>query len=373
MRIFVPSAATLLTDSAGHGEGLIAWGILSGLAARGHELVVCAERAELTAAPPFELHETGRPARLESLAPLARARCAGRLFERLGGSRRFDLVHWLFPQQPEEAVLAPPAGLPVVVGPLFAPWPAGSRTRPLRLGDAVRGAIRPLLHARHRRLLRGSLALLATPDAVRPGVVRSRVLGPGVDAARFSASPPADGSQILFVGTLERAKGVRDLVEAFAQLRRTRPEAELVLAGEGPDRAWIDDAQRRLGLNGSLRLLGAVAHPDVPALLAASTLFCLPSHGEPYGMAVVEAMAAGRAVVGTDTGGPRYLVDREHGGRLVPAGDPAALADALGELLNDRPVLAAAGAFNRSRVERELGLEPVLDALEDAYRDVTGR
>lgn len=373
MRIFVPSAATLLTDRAGHGEGLIAWGILSGLAARGHELVVCAERSNLSSPPPFQLHETGRASRLESLAPLVQARNARRLLERLGGSGRFDLVHWLFPQQPEEAVFAAPADLPVIVGPLFAPWPSGSRARPLRPGDAVRGAIRPLLHARHRRLLRASLALLATPDAARPGVVRSRVLGPGVDAARFSASPPADGSRILFVGTLERAKGVRDLVEAFAQLRRARPEAELVLAGDGPDRTWIDDARTRLGLNGSLRLVGPVSHAEVPALLAGSTLFCLPSHGEPYGMAVVEAMAAGRAVVGTDTGGPRHLVDREHGGRLVPAGDPAALAGALAELLDDRPALAAAGAFNRNRVEQELGLEPVLDALEDAYDEVTRR
>ena len=370
MRIFVPSSATLLTDRAGHGEGLIAWGILSGLAARGHELVVCAREADLSTDPPFELIVTGRASRFESVEPLAYARRARRLLVRLGGVRRFDVAHWLYPAEPHEALFLP-SGLPLVVGPLFAPWPPRPRDRRFRAGDAVRAVASPLLTARHRRVLSGAAAvLLATPEASRRDAAgRERLLPPGVDAARFTPTAPA-GGRILFVGKLERAKGVRELVEAFAQTRTALPEAELVLAGDGPDRAWLETERDRLGLDGSLKLLGAIEHERVPSLMAEATLVCLPSPYEPYGMAVVEAMAAGRPVVAVDTGGPHFLVDPVQGGRLVPPGDAGALAAALVELLSDSERLRAAGSFNRARVERDLSLAVMLDALEAVYAEL---
>src|SRR5204862_7357867 len=71
LRVLVPSASALLTDHRPHGEGLIAWDVFSGLAARGHELVVCAREAALRSSPPFEVVETGRASRWESVEPLA--------------------------------------------------------------------------------------------------------------------------------------------------------------------------------------------------------------------------------------------------------------------------------------------------------------
>jgi glycosyltransferase involved in cell wall biosynthesis len=373
LRIFVPSAASLLTDRRGNGEGLIAWHLLSGIAARGHELVVCAREADLAADPPFELIVTGRASRFESIEPLAYAQAARQRLRTFG---RFDLAHWLFPTGARDALFVPPADLPLVLGPHSAPWPREARTRRRpRAGDAIAAVARPAFTWYRKRTLDAAAAVLVTTPAALealPAQARSkaRIIPRGIDLDAYKQSPPAERRQVLFVGKLERAKGVVELVEAFA--RAGVKGARLVLAGEGPERGRVERRARELGLDGNHELLGSVPHQRVAGLLSESSLLCLPSYGEPFGMAVLEAMAAGRAVVATDAGGPRLLVDRTLGGRLVAPGDTEGLAAALRELLNDPDGLAAMGAFNRVRAEQEFALDSVIDAIEDVYASVVG-
>jgi len=305
----------------------------------------------------------GSGSRLESIAPLAYASKARRALERLGARTPFDVVHWLFPGEPEEALFAPGDRTPFVIGPLFSRWTTG-RGRRLQPGDAVKLALRPVERRRHRAALETATVLLATPDARN----RGRVLAPGVDPARFRVTPAA-GRSVAFVGRLERAKGVRELVEAFAGVVRAHPDATLVVAGDGSERTWIERRSVELGIVESVRLLGRVPADDVPAVLSEAAALCLPSRGEPYGMAVLEAMAAARAVVATDAGGPRHIVPAD-GGRLVPVGDAEALSQALISLLDDPCELAAMGLRNRQRVERELSVGRMLDRLEDVYAEV---
>lgn len=376
LRIFVPSAAALLTDSAGHGEGLAAWRLLSGLAARGHEIVACANVVTLEREAPFDVHEVGPAARLESLEPLASARRARRLLERLGGAARFDVVHWLFPNTAHAVLFHPPRGLPYVIGPHTAPWP--SRTRALRAGDAVRIALRPLFGVLHERALAAASALLFETDRgarMLPArhAAKAHVVSGGVDAARFEASPLPPGQRVLFVGRLERAKGVRELVDAFARVHAELAGSELVLAGDGPERSWVERRCRELGLNGSVRLLGRVANDDVPHLLRDATVFCLPSIGEPYGYSALEAMAAARPVVVRDDGGPAEYVDPLRGGRVVRGGNGEALARALVDVLANREAAERMGEFNRRRVVEELQTERMLDRLENVYEEVLAR
>jgi glycosyltransferase involved in cell wall biosynthesis len=374
LRIFVPSSARLLTDRQGHGEGLIAWQLLSGLAGRGHEIVVCARIADLGAEPPFELILTGLASRLQSLEPLVYMRKVARICRSLGGAERFDLAHWLFPTGPADTLFAPPSGLPLVVGPQSAEWPTRISPRPRRLGDAVRALARPAFSRARRQTEAATSVFMGTTTLALTGkpAARARLVPRGIDPSRFAATEPNGAPRILFVGKLERSKGVRELVEAFARTRDSVAGAQLVLAGEGPERGWIEQRARELGLNGSLELLGPVEHSRIADLLEETSLLCLPSHGEPFGMAALEAMAAGRAVVGTNAGGLGELVDPVHGGRLVAPFDTNALAAALVELLTDRDMLVELGRWNRDRVEREFSLERVLDRIEDAYQEALG-
>lgn len=351
MRIFFASTAAVLTDRHGHGESLIALDVLRGLAARGHTIVACAPTVDLSETPPFTVLELGRP-RNESLQPFVYASRARRALAAHGPA---DVVHWLYPGEPDQALFVPPSGTPFVVGPLFSAWPNG-QSRGLRLGDLVRTALRPVERRLGDRAVAAATVLLATRGA-RP---KGRLLPPGVDLARFDVEP-ARGATVAFIGRLERSKGVRELVEAFAAVRRRHPDARLVMAGDGSERGWLEQQE--------VELLGHVPADGIPALLRSAALAVVPSYGEPFGMTVLEAMAAGRAVVATDAGGPHHLVVPGTG-RLVPVGDVGALADAIASLLDAPDELAATGLAAREHVERNYSLDAMLDALEQVYCEV---
>lgn len=374
LRIFVASAAELLTDHAQHGEGLIAWQTFSALAGRGHELVVCAREIDLASEPPFEVVETGRRLRLESLEPLAYARHVRRHFEKRGGADAFDAVHWLFPQEP--LCFVPPRGVNFVLGPRSPSWAAPlapGAARPRRAGDVVRTATTPIFDALRRvACSRASRILVSTPLAAEgvPPRERSKVeVRPfGVDLARFPQRALPETPTVLYVGRLDPIKRVRELVEAFATVRRKLPDARLMVAGDGPERSSIEASCRELGIDGAVELLGRVRHDGVPALLGRCTLLCLPSVGEPFGMVVLEAMASARAVVAVAGGGPDWLVDPGRGGALASSGRPAVLAEAMVEVLGDVGQAEHMGAHNRERAEAEFGLETLAESLENAYR-----
>lgn len=166
---------------------------------------------------------------------------------------------------------------------------------------------------------------------------RSLVTPMGVDTARLAAAKAertGGRARVLFLGRLVPIKGVDLLLEAAA---RVPLPAEVVVAGDGPDRAELEQRARELRL--SIEFRGAVGPAERDRLLASADVVCLPSRevlgGRSEGVPVValEAMAAGAAVVCTDTGGlaelPRDAVTH------VPAGDPFALATAICAILAD--------------------------------------
>jgi glycosyltransferase involved in cell wall biosynthesis len=297
-----------------------------------------------------------------------------RVFDRAGGGRRFDLVHWLFPQGADE-VLFSPRSTAFVVGPHSPSWAVGRKT--LEIGDFVRQAARPLFRLLHERALSAaSMILISVPEAAGAVPLRfrakTRLLPFGVDERAFPPSALPTTPTILFVGRLAAEKGIRELVDAFGRMRARKKEARLVLAGDGPEREWVEGCGRAPGLSGSLELLGAVPHRRISELLKEASVLCVPSRGEPFGMVILEAMASGRAVVAADGPGPRYLLDDGRGGYLVPPADVSALADALSRALDDPARLETMGHHNRQKIEAEFSWRRILDALEDVYAESIG-
>ncbi len=187
-----------------------------------------------------------------------------------------------------------------------------------------------------RRLLARRAAVVAVSEAVaadarRRGVPVERVIENGVDLARFRPSPlpPGPPWRLLAVGRLVPQKGLDRLVEALARLPE---EVVLEVAGEGPEGPAL--AARAGALGGRLRLLGFVE--DVAGLYARAHLVVVPSRWEGFGLVAVEAMASGRPVLVSAVDALPSVVGEA--GVAVEAGDPAALARAVGGLLGD-PVL----------------------------------
>jgi len=146
-----------------------------------------------------------------------------------------------------------------------------------------------------------------------------------------------ESSLILSVGRLHPSKGFLDVLEAFASLRKKR-DLQLVILGEGPQRAELEARIRDLGLENNVYLAGAVDNPY--AWMARSQLFVLASQFEGLSNVIIEALACGCPVVSTDCPtGPREILEDGQFGELVPMHDPKALARAMERTL-DEPLAA---------------------------------
>ena len=177
--------------------------------------------------------------------------------------------------------------------------------------------------------------------------------------ARHEGGPPL----IVAVGRLAEPKDALTLVRALAAVPG-RPFTAL-LVGDGPDRPSIEGEVRRLGLQDAVALAGT--RDDVPELLARADVFALSSRSEGAPLSILEAMAAGLPVVSSLVGGvPELVVDGETG-LLVPPGDPAAMAVALGRLVADAGLRHRLGAAGRERARCRFDLRRQRRAHLDCY------
>ncbi len=184
----------------------------------------------------------------------------------------------------------------------------------------------------------------------------------GVDTAKFQpggAPMAARAPRVLFAGRLVEKKGVAHLLHAFAELRRAVPQAELVIAGDGPLRAPLEALAQSLGVPATFA--GRLTPEQLRAELAQARLFCLPSvtaangDAEGFGLVLLEAQACGVPVVTSARGGAREGLVEGETGHAFAEGDRAALARHLAQLLPDTTRLqrmaAAAAAFVRERFD----------------------
>jgi glycosyltransferase involved in cell wall biosynthesis len=262
---------------------------------------------------------------------------------------RFDVVlgSWAYPDGFAAVVLGKMLGVPSVVKlhgsdiNVIARMPGPGR--------AVRWAL-----PRADRVLAVSRAL--ADEAEKLGARRERlaVVPNGVDSELFFVAERdsarrelglSDGKWIVYVGRLQREKGVIDLLDAFERIARARNDARLALVGDGPARAECEARAERIG--DRVLLAGARPHSEVPRWMAAADLVTLPSWNEGTPNVLLEAQACGRPSVATTVGGIPDVIRDAIAGELVAPRDPKALADALERVLDrshDPRAIAAAGA-----------------------------
>jgi glycosyltransferase involved in cell wall biosynthesis len=209
-------------------------------------------------------------------------------------------------------------------------------------------------------------------ENVRRSLVDDYGLAEGKACCAFSGSNvevrshPVGGAErysrkaILFVGVAWERKGGPELVEAFAAVRRSHPDATLTIVGCRP----------RVRLP-NCRVLGRVPLNAMASLYEAASLLCLPSRHEPFGIAFVEAMHHALPLIGTDLGAIPDLISPGENGLLVPAADPAALAGALGLLLADPATMQRMGGQSLARARDRYTWDRVGDRLRQAIENVT--
>lgn len=170
---------------------------------------------------------------------------------------------------------------------------------------------------------------------------------------------------VVVVANFIHYKGHVYFLEAWANVLRGRPDSVALLVGEGPRRKAMEELAKRLGISGAVRFLGT--RHDVPAVLAVSDVLVHPSLEEGFSNAIIEAMAAGKPVVATRVGGNPEAVDDGVTGLLVPPREPAALAAAVGRLLDDPDERRILGARAQGRAAERFALHRIVDEYQRLY------
>ena len=209
---------------------------------------------------------------------------------------------------------------------------------------------------------------------------RLTVIPNGIDPAPYDIADPVprvaigvpdDAQLVLCIGRLDPQKGLPDLLDAAERVIACRPDWHLALVGDGPDRDWLlGQIAGRPDLRGQVRWLGS--RDDVPGLLKSADLMVIASLWEGMPNAVLEAMAARRAVVGTAVEGTEDLIVPGQTGWLVPPRNPDALGRALAEAAADPERRKRYGEAARLRVEHDFSIDATVAAYERLWASVLG-
>jgi glycosyltransferase involved in cell wall biosynthesis len=265
-------------------------------------------------------------------------------------------------------VAAALAGIPAVVTRVDLNH-AVSGYRKQALGLASRRADRVLVNA----LCIRDLAIREGVEPDRVVVVRNGVdLAEFDDAARRAPDPPApEPNGIVSIANMHHpVKGQTDLLMAMKEVLRARPDAHLVLVGDGVRRPHLERSARQLGIAERCHFVGH--RLDAPGILSRAAIGVSASYAEGISNAILEAMSARLPVVATAVGGSPELVRDGVNGLLVPPGAPAALARGLLDLLANAQLRKRMGERGRRIVEREFSVEQMRASYDALYEDLTG-
>ena len=347
----------------------------------GHDVrIIAACSDEVGDVPPQVIKVSGSIVHVPAAGSVARITLSPRVYRRVKKilkQEQFDVIHLHEPMTPALplAVLrhTPLSPQSVVVGTFHA-----YRESAHPGYDYVKPIFEPFFGRLDGRI--------AVSEAVReyltpyfPGDYR--VIPNGIDLERFGdpALRPLerfddDKLNILFVGRLEKRKGFKYLLQAFAQVKKAVPEARLMVVGaydkEDKEPFVLYARQHRLR---DVRFIGQVSEDDLPRYYRTCHVFCAPSTGfESFGIILLEAMAAGKPIVASNIDGYRGVLDDGMEGLLVQPEDERRLADALIRVLKDPALCGRMGRHGQAKAT-DYSWDKVAHQVLDYYRELLER
>ncbi|AVH23103.1 glycosyltransferase family 4 protein [Nocardia cyriacigeorgica] len=299
---------------------------------RGHKVSVLAPASDSTPLPEFVV-SAGRAVAIPYNGSVARLSFGPTAYTRIRrwiDGNDFDVLHIHEPNAPSLSMLA----LKIAEGPIVATFHT-STTKSLVL-STFQGVLRPYHEKISGRIAVSELARRWQVEALGSDAVE---IPNGVDVASFARAPmlpgyPRTGGTVLFLGRYdEPRKGMEVLLGALPDLVRRHPEIEILIVGRGDEERLRREAGPHAG---HLRFLGQVSDAEKASAMRSADVYVAPNlGGESFGIILIEAMAAGTAVVASELDAFRRVLRDGTAGLLVPVGDAAALATALDTVLTD--------------------------------------
>lgn len=216
-------------------------------------------------------------------------------------------------------------------------------------------------------------------DVVPESAEKIRIIPMGVDPEKFLPLPDIDIKKqfqaenlILSIGRLVDIKGVIYLINAMPMVLRHFPNTVLLVIGSGPENSILIERIKDLGLEKQIQFLGTVNHKDLPAYYQSSDVFVLPSIDkggitEAFGIVLLEAMAMGCPVIGSNVGGIPDIIEDKKTGFLVPERDTAALAERIVQILSDESLREKYRKNGFIRIQERFSWSVVERQFSDVY------
>jgi len=223
-----------------------------------------------------------------------------------------------------------------------------------------------------RSLRRNINLIMANSESVRRTLEQNcitnvQVLHYGVPMPHERPALP-ETPTVAFAGRLVREKGVDVLIRAFARALNAVPSAKLIIAGDGREAKRLKELVDDLGISSHVSMLGHVAVSRLDSVLSETWVHVVPSlWEEPFGIVAIEAMSRGTAVIASDSGGPREIIENGNTGFLVPPGDVNILSDKIVEILKSKELAETLGRNSRLAARSRFGEESFLNELLDIY------
>lgn len=379
LTIFASFPMMPLTDHLPNGDGLVAYHLIESLAKRGHRVHVATPWSALRTQPSdrIQIHVMNSGADDPRPGALSYMLWVRRIVKRVRRTEHIDLIHELNPVCCFYSLAFLGSGLPVVLGPHVSRWLnpdidlSTSQQFYKRAKLWLKNRIVSMQHKAADGILLSTLAALDNCQRPESYANKLFLLPPCLDTEKFSPATktPEDCSTVLFLANVVARKGIFELLNAFSILASHMTQVKLLIAGDGPDLPAVKQRVAELSLGAQVTYFGHATRSQVPHLMQQCSVYCLPSHGEPFGMTAIEAMACGKPLVVTSAGGPAFMVS-DSGGRRVPVRDPQSLANALEELLSQPELCHRMGQHNRAEAERMYASPVVAARLERIYNSV---
>jgi glycosyltransferase involved in cell wall biosynthesis len=209
-------------------------------------------------------------------------------------------------------------------------------------------------------------------DVVPIGIEPRPVSREHMETTRAALGIPAEAGPVVgIVANLREMKGHRDVLAALPEIRKKHPQIVFVFAGKDTSDGAIEREAQAAHLLDAIRFPGFVA--DVPGLLGALDIFCLPSHWEGLPVSIIEAMHAGLAIIATNVGGIPELIRHGQEGLLIPPKNPAALAAAVDELATNWAKRTSLGRAALQRAITDFTVSAMARRMEAIYRQELGQ
>ena len=356
LTIFVHRASEYLTDHESHGEGLICFSLLKGLAERGHRIYAYTNRAAIREMPEgLTVRSERQRVPANSLAPWEHSWRASRWLRQLIQEQPIDLVWHMNPMGGSGCPRPPQTfGKPLVIGPLYYAWPKTPGVKPTtgrpRLGIGLQSVIGPIAEAGWKKtLVRSSALFCATKphaDAMQqqlPQVCVSHlplIVEPPQGAGPRQPYKADKALTLLFVAHLSPNKNAMLFCETIKCLLEEGIQTQGVMLGDGPERTRLERFCTLNNLAQAICFKGKVPNNEVYSLVREADFLVSTSFAEPYGRGIAEAMSVGTPCVCHHSGGPADFITNRVDGLLVDELSGHAYADAI------QRVLSATGNWN---------------------------